>query len=103
MAKSLATAPPCDSPAGGFLFHLVTPYHKTLDRSKRTVVPYNRMKTYSSREAAKKLGVSLMTLQRYIAARKITAPKLQTLGAVKARVWTARDIERVGKQMKKKS
>jgi excisionase family DNA binding protein len=61
------------------------------------------MRIYSSREAATKLGVSLMTLQRYIAARKIKAPRLRTLGAVKARLWTARDIERVGKQMRKKT
>ena len=61
------------------------------------------MKTYSSREAATELGISLMTLQRYIAARKIKPPRLQTLGPVKARIWTSRDIERVGKQIKKKA
>jgi len=52
------------------------------------------MKACSSREAAKKLGISLMTLQRYIAGDKITAPRLQKVGAVKMRLWTARDIER---------
>ncbi len=35
-----------------------------------------------------------MTLQRYIAGDKITAPRLQKVGAVKMRLWTARDIER---------
>lgn len=61
------------------------------------------MKTHSSREAAKKLGISLMTLQRYIAAGKIKPPKLQRVAGMKARLWTARDIERVGKQMRKKA
>ena len=60
------------------------------------------MKTHSSREAAAKLGISLMTLQRYIAAKKITAPRLQVVGGIRLRLWTSRDIERVGKQMKKK-
>jgi excisionase family DNA binding protein len=56
------------------------------------------MKSYSSREAAKQLGISLMTLQRYIAdGNWIKAPKLKRLGKVKARMWTDRDIERARK------
>jgi hypothetical protein len=43
-----------------------------------------------------------MTLQRYIAARKISAPRLQTVGGVTVRLWTLHDIKRVRKQMKKK-
>jgi len=58
------------------------------------------MKIYSSREAAEQLGISLMTLQRYIAdGNWIKAPKVRELGAVKARLWTARDIERARKLM----
>jgi hypothetical protein len=60
------------------------------------------MKACSSREAAKKLGISLMTLQRYIAdGNWIKAPKLQTVGGVKLRLWTDRDIERAKKLMEK--
>jgi predicted site-specific integrase-resolvase len=59
------------------------------------------MKAHSSREAAKKLGISLMTLQRYIAdGNWIKAPRLQTIGGVKVRLWTARDIERAGRLIK---
>lgn len=58
------------------------------------------MKACSSREAAQKLGVSLMTLQRYIAARKITAPRLQKIGGQTMRLWTVRDLQRVRKEMK---
>ena len=59
------------------------------------------MKACSSREAAKKLGVSLMTLQRCIAdGNWIKAPKLKTVSGVKVRLWGDRDIERVRKLMK---
>ncbi len=61
------------------------------------------MKNYSSREAASKLGISLMTLQRYIAdGNWIKAPKVKLLGKVKARLWTERDIERARKLMEGK-
>jgi predicted site-specific integrase-resolvase len=60
------------------------------------------MKAHSSREAAKKLGISLMTLQRYIAdGNWITAPRLQNVGGVRVRLWTDRDVERARKQIEK--
>jgi hypothetical protein len=60
------------------------------------------MTACSSREAAKKLKISLMTLQRYIAdGNWIKAPVLQKIGGVKVRLWTARDIERARKLMEK--
>ena len=60
------------------------------------------MKACSSREAAKKLKISLMTLQRYIAdGNWIKAPVLQKIGGVRVRLWTSRDIERARKLMEK--
>jgi predicted site-specific integrase-resolvase len=60
------------------------------------------MKACSSRGAAKKLGISLMTLQRYIAdGNWIKAPRLQNVGGVKVRLWTDRDVERARKLMEK--
>jgi predicted site-specific integrase-resolvase len=60
------------------------------------------MKAHSSREAAKKLGISLMTLQRYIVdGNWIKAPRLQKVGGVTVRLWTARDIERARKLIEK--
>lgn len=53
------------------------------------------MKQYSTREAAEKLGLHLVTLQMYIAAGKIPAPPLLTAGKGKLRIWTDEDIERV--------
>jgi hypothetical protein len=52
---------------------------------------------YTTREAAKKLGRTLVTLQRHIAAGTIKAPTLLKVGTVKVRLWTDRDIERAKK------
>ncbi len=57
------------------------------------------MSGVSTREAAGKLGISLISLQRYIAAKKISAPKLQRIGGVRIRLWTDQDIKRVRKEL----
>jgi hypothetical protein len=57
------------------------------------------MKSTSTREASRKLGISLISLQRYIAAKKITAPKLLRIGGVRIRLWTDQDIKRVRKEL----
>lgn len=59
------------------------------------------MATYSTREAAKKLGIHFITLHRYILAKKVPAPKVQTTGGVKFRVWSENDIDRVRKILPK--
>jgi hypothetical protein len=57
------------------------------------------MKTYSTREAAKLLSIHIITLQKYIAARKITVPPVQHIGGTRFRAWTLRDVERVRKSL----
>ena len=52
---------------------------------------------YSTRQAAEKLGRTLITLQRHIAAGTIEAPRLMTVGTVKVRLWSERDIEKARK------
>ncbi len=60
------------------------------------------MTEYSTREAAKKLGLSLLSIQRYIAAKKIPAPPVkQMIGGGKLRIWTDKDIEEVRKVLPK--
>ncbi len=59
------------------------------------------MKNCSTKEAAAKIGVSLVTLQRRIANGSIKAPKLQKVGGVTVRLWTDKDIEQVRRQLKK--
>lgn len=53
--------------------------------------------SYSTREAAQKLGVSVLTLQRHVSAKTIDAPQLQKVGGVKVRLWSDRDIQKARK------
>jgi excisionase family DNA binding protein len=53
-------------------------------------------------EAAKKVGIHLATLQRWIAAQKIKAPKPTLLGAVGYRLWSKNDVGRLA-QIKAKT
>ena len=60
-----------------------------------------QMRTYSTREAAQKLGIDRVTLQRYIVKKLISVPAMKSLGGGKFREWTDREIERVRKQLPK--
>ncbi|MBZ5660538.1 MAG: hypothetical protein LAO08_09035 [Acidobacteriia bacterium] len=51
----------------------------------------------STREAAEKLGVTILTLQRHVTAKTVDAPPLQQIGGIKVRLWTARDIAKARK------
>jgi len=55
------------------------------------------MKTYSTGDVAKLIGVSRQTLQAWIDNRSIVVPELQKLGRVSARLWTDADIKRARK------
>ena len=50
-------------------------------------------RNFSTREAAEKLGVTLLTLQRHVSAGTLNAPPLQKVGGVTVRLWTALDID----------
>lgn len=50
---------------------------------------------YSTAQAAKRLGLSLMSIHRYMVSKKIPVPLMQRVGNVRVRLWTDRDIERV--------
>jgi hypothetical protein len=51
----------------------------------------------STRDAAEKLGVTLLTLQRHVSAKTVEAPPLVKIGGVKVRLWSDRDIEKARK------
>lgn len=53
------------------------------------------MAQYSTNQAAKKLGIAVTSLDRYIAAKKVPAPKPTKIGKWNVRAWTEEDIERV--------
>jgi len=59
------------------------------------------MNRYSTPQAAEKLGLSLMTLNRYLAAKKIPVPPVQLVGKLKVRLWNDGDIEKVRKLLPK--
>ena len=54
---------------------------------------------YSTREAAEKLGVTVLTLQRHVAAETFPVPPLQKVGGVSVRLWSDRDIARARKAL----
>ena len=53
------------------------------------------MRTFSTRQAAEMLGLDATTLSRYIAAKKVPAPKTVQLGGIRVHAWSEREIERV--------
>jgi len=55
------------------------------------------MQSYSTSEAARKLGIHPITLHRWVLKGRINAPKKQRIGGVVVRLWTDRDVERVRK------
>ena len=53
------------------------------------------MITFSTRQVAKKLGITEATLSRYITAKKVPAPKTIYLGDFRVHAWTAEEIQHV--------
>jgi predicted DNA-binding transcriptional regulator AlpA len=49
----------------------------------------------STNQAAKKLGIGLTSLRRYIAQGKVPAPVATMIGGSELRAWSEEDIERV--------
>jgi len=52
---------------------------------------------FSTREAARQLGVTILTLQRHVSAKTLHAPPIVRVGGVKVRLWSERDIEKARK------
>ncbi|HEX3092341.1 MAG TPA: helix-turn-helix domain-containing protein [Candidatus Angelobacter sp.] len=55
----------------------------------------------STNQAAKRLGVAVSTLSRYISAGKIPAPKKVMAGDLEVHDWTEEDIAQVRKLLPK--
>jgi transcriptional regulator with XRE-family HTH domain len=51
------------------------------------------MTRFSTRQAAKKLGITHATLSRYLKARKIPQPQTATGGGMTVHLWTDEEIE----------
>jgi predicted DNA-binding transcriptional regulator AlpA len=59
------------------------------------------MSKLSTKQVAKKLGLTGASLSRYIKAGKITAPPETTAGGIKLRLWSETDIERLQEELPK--
>jgi predicted transcriptional regulator len=59
------------------------------------------MATFSTRQAAKLLGLSAGALSQYISRKKVPAPKTIEIGERHVHVWTQADVERVRKLLPK--
>jgi len=59
------------------------------------------MKTYSSAQAARKLGLTPAAISKYIKAGKIPEPKAVFVGDFKVYSWTEGDVEHVRKLLPK--
>lgn len=57
--------------------------------------------SYSTREAAKKLGITAAALSRYVKVKKVPAPTIVRTGNASLHLWTEREIERVRKLLPK--
>jgi predicted DNA-binding transcriptional regulator AlpA len=53
------------------------------------------MKTLSTRQVARKLGIDPMTLSRYVSAKKVPAPQIIEVGGIRVHAWKEEDIERL--------
>lgn len=53
------------------------------------------MITYSTNQAAKRLGIGLKTLSRYIELGKVPRPTILTVGTATLHAWTEEEIEHV--------
>jgi predicted DNA-binding transcriptional regulator AlpA len=56
---------------------------------------------FSTDEAARRLGIGTASLHRYVALRKVPAPKATRLGKRDMRAWTEKDVERVRETLPK--
>jgi predicted transcriptional regulator len=59
------------------------------------------MSAFSTREAAKKLGVTAAALSRYISDKKVPAPQIIRTGKASMHLWTEDEIEHVRKLLPK--
>ena len=59
------------------------------------------MMALSTREAAKKLGITAAALSRYIRDKKVPAPHIVTTGRASMHLWTEQEIEHVRKLLPK--
>jgi DNA-binding transcriptional MerR regulator len=56
---------------------------------------------YSTRQAAKELGLHYTTMHKYLKEKKIPLPEITRIAGVRVRLWSESDLERVRKLLPK--
>jgi len=59
------------------------------------------MLQYSTRQAAKKLGITQAALSKYLKAKKVPPPKMITSGRMTLHLWTEAEIDQLRKLLPK--
>jgi len=59
------------------------------------------MRKFSTVQVAKMLGIHQPSLQRSIRGGRVKAPPLISVGPVKVRLWSPKDVERARRVLKK--
>jgi len=59
------------------------------------------MNEFSTRQAAKKLGITQATLSRYVSSGKVPAPKIVRVGKFYVHSWTEKEVEELRKLLPK--
>ncbi len=59
------------------------------------------VKRYSTRQAARKLGIGQPALYRWIRDGRVRPPRKRSLGGISIRLWSERDLTRVRLYMEK--
>ena len=72
-----------------------------LDTQLSISYTFTKMIYYSTREAAKKLGIPYTTLATYISVGKIQGPQTEIKGKTTTQIWTGEEIENVRKLLPK--
>jgi predicted site-specific integrase-resolvase len=54
-------------------------------------------KLYNTQQAAKAAGIAVMTLHRWMVAKKLNAPKLSIRNGRAVRLWSKADLDRLSK------
>ncbi len=57
-------------------------------------------KLYTTKEAAKAVGIHRVTLQRWIARRKVMAPRPRLRNGLGVRLWTEADVAQLRREAK---
>lgn len=59
------------------------------------------MRSYSTSEVARRIGLHPASLARYIAIKKVPAPRMVTTGRTKTHIWTGEEIKELRKLLPK--